>query len=129
MLSRLHSTTILVADQEEALGFYVDTLGWQKREDNRMDALTRFLTVAPTGAETSIVLGQPEVYGREAPLVVRPGRGGTGITLLTADLAAAYSALSTKGVTFHGPPATMPWGAKAAWFSDPFGNEYFLVEE
>jgi catechol 2,3-dioxygenase-like lactoylglutathione lyase family enzyme len=129
MLSRVHSATILVSDQEEALRFYIDTLGWQKREDNRMGPVLRFLTVAPPGAQTSIVLGQPEVYGKQAPLVIGQEEAGTGITLLTPDIAATYGELAEKGVSFRHAPETMLWGAKATWFSDPFGNEFFLVEE
>jgi hypothetical protein len=36
MISRIHSTTIVVADQEAALDFYVNTLGWEKAIDNQM---------------------------------------------------------------------------------------------
>ena len=128
MITRLHSTTVIVGDQDEALRFYVDTLGWQKREDNQMGPVMRFLTVVPPGAETAIVLGQPEVYGWQPPMRLSQ-EGGTGISLMTNDIAATYAELSAKGVKFKQPPETMPWGAKATWFSDPFGNEYFLVEE
>jgi catechol 2,3-dioxygenase-like lactoylglutathione lyase family enzyme len=129
VISRLHSTTILVSDQEAALRFYVDVLGWEKREDNQMSPTMRFLTVAPPGAQTAIVLGQPEVYGRPAPLAISSGDAGTGISLITPDITATYAELTAKGVRFKQPPETMPWGAKATWFSDPFGNEFFLVEE
>jgi catechol 2,3-dioxygenase-like lactoylglutathione lyase family enzyme len=128
MMTRLHSTTIVVGDQEEALRFYVDTLGWEKREDNQMGPGMRFLTVVPPGAQTGIVLGQPEVYGAQPPTTIGT-ESGTGISLMTDDIAATYAELSAKGVNFKQPPDTMPWGAKATWFSDPFGNEYFLVEE
>lgn len=129
MITGLHSTSILVADQEEALRFYLDVLGWEKREDNRMGPVYRFLTVAPPGAQTSIVLAQPEIYGRQPPTELGPQTAGTGVTLLTADIAATYAELSAQGVRFKQPPETMPWGTKATWFSDPFGNEYFLVEQ
>ncbi|MDQ0377269.1 VOC family protein [Amycolatopsis thermophila] len=121
MISHLHSATILVTDQEEALRFYVGKLGWEKREDNRFGPAHRFLTVAPPGGVTAIVLGQPEVYDR----AVAPG--GTGITVITPDLAAARAEMTAQGVAV-GEPQVMPWGAKATWFADPFGNEYFLLE-
>jgi catechol 2,3-dioxygenase-like lactoylglutathione lyase family enzyme len=128
VISHLHSTTIIVGDQDEALRFYVDTLGWEKREDNQMGPAMRFLTVAPPGEKTGIVLGQPEVYGQQPPTRVGT-ESTTGISLITPDIAATYAELSAKGVEFNKPPETMPWGAKATWFSDPFGNEFFLVEE
>ncbi|MFD4197892.1 VOC family protein [Amycolatopsis thermoflava] len=122
MITHLHSATILVGDQEEALRFYVGTLGWEKREDLRFGAVHRFLSVAPPGAVTSIVLGQPEVHAREMV------PGGTGITMMTPDVAAAHAEMSARGVRFAGQPQVMPWGTKATWFTDPFGNEYFLLE-
>jgi uncharacterized glyoxalase superfamily protein PhnB len=33
-----------------------------------------------------------------------------------------------KGVRVKAAPETMPWGDRATWFSDPFGNEFFLVQ-
>ncbi|ASU85707.1 bleomycin resistance protein [Nocardiopsis gilva YIM 90087] len=126
MMQKLHSTTVIVADQEEALRFYVDTLGWEKRQDNTMGEM-RWLTVAPRGAETAVVLGQPEVYNEQAP---GPGRSkGCGISVTTDDIDAEYAALTEKGVNFKQAPEMMPWGDKATWFTDPSGNEFFLVQE
>ncbi|MEV2275857.1 VOC family protein [Nocardiopsis sp. NPDC049922] len=125
MITRMHSTTVLVGDQEEALRFYVGLLGWEKREDNTMGPM-RWLTVAPRGAETALVLGQPEVYEQEAPEAAAPRL--CGISLLTDDIDAEYEALTAKGVNFKQPPEDMPWGDRATWFTDPFGNEYFLVQ-
>lgn len=125
----MHSTTVIVTDQEEALRFYVGTLGWEKREDAQIGPM-RFLTVAPTGAATGVVLGQPDVLGRQAPYPsYGEGRESScGISLVTDDIAATYADLSAQDVHFVGPPETMPWGAKATWFDDPFGNRFFLIE-
>jgi catechol 2,3-dioxygenase-like lactoylglutathione lyase family enzyme len=126
MSTYVHSTTVVVADQEEALRFYVDVLGWEKRQDEQMGPDMRWLTVAPPGAQTAIVLGQPEVYNRRPPGAATPE--GCGVSLVTDDIEHAYATLSDRGVVFKQEPATMPWGAKATWFTDPFGNEYFLAE-
>ncbi|WP_116245582.1 VOC family protein [Nocardiopsis sp. FIRDI 009] len=125
MISRMHSTTVLVGDQEEALRFYVGVLGWEKREDNTMGPM-RWLTVAPPGAETALVLGQPEVYDQEPP---GAATRLCGISLITDDIDAEYETLTAKGVNFKQPPETMPWGDRATWFTDPFGNEFFLVQQ
>ncbi|MFD9705271.1 VOC family protein [Lentzea sp. NPDC059081] len=53
---------------------------------------------------------------------------GSGITLITPDAEAEVAGLVAKGVTVKGEPETMPWGDRATWFSDPFGNEFFLVQ-
>ena len=124
---KLHSTTIVVRDQDEALRFFVELLGWEKDEDAMMGPVMRFLTVKPVGAETAIVLGQPEVYDRQPP-GPDAGEGSSGISILTDDIDATYADLSAKGVTFTGPPQTMPWGDRATWFSDPSNNSFFIVE-
>jgi catechol 2,3-dioxygenase-like lactoylglutathione lyase family enzyme len=123
MISHIHSTTIAVADQDAALDFYVNTLGWQKAIDNPMGPEMRFVTVVPPGATTQLVLGH-ESWFSDGP---SPSRGG--ISLVTPDIDATYETLTRRGVQFKQPVEVMPWGQKATWFSDPDGNEFFLVEE
>ena len=123
MISRIHSTTITVADQDAALDFYVNTLGWGKDIDQQMGPDTRFLTVVPPGAETQIVLGHASWFGDE------PAPSKRGITLVSPDIDATYTTLNERGVRFKGPLEAMPWGAKGTWFFDLDDNEFFLTEE
>ena len=120
-ISHIHSTTISVSDQDAALDFYTNTLGWEKAMDAMFGEGMRFLSVVPTGATTQLILAHTS-WGGETT-------GNTGISLVTSDIDATYETLSTNGVSFKQPVETMPWGQKATWFSDPDGNEYFLVEE
>lgn len=122
MFSHIHSTTIVVSDQDAALDFYVNTLGWEKVFDNPMGPDMRFVTVVPPGATTQMSLGLPGWLNGYTP-------GETGISLITPDIDATYKTLTERGVKFRGPVETMPWGQKATWFSDPDGNEFFLAEE
>ena len=121
MITRVHSTTVTVSDQDKALDFYVNTLGWKTSIDNPMGPEMRFLTVAPGDGATELVLGLASWTGREVG-------GETGITLVSDDIEADYQRLSGKGVRFKGPVEQMPWGQKAVWFFDPDGNEFFLVD-
>lgn len=124
MISYIHSTTIVVADQDAALDFYTKVLGWEKSMDSPM-ATMRWLTVAPPGAQTQLVLSHSSWYGAgNAP---RKG-GNTGISLVSPDIDATYETLTKRGVKFKGPVEVMPWGAKATWFYDLDGNEFFLVD-
>jgi catechol 2,3-dioxygenase-like lactoylglutathione lyase family enzyme len=123
MFSKIHSTTISVSDQDKALDFYVDTLGWEKAMDNPMGPDMRWLTVVPPGATTQLVLAHTSWAG---PLT--PGEN-TGISLTTSDIDGMYETLTKRGVKFKGPVEEMPWGQKGAWFSDLDGNEFFVVEE
>lgn len=120
MLSHIHSTTISVADQDAALDFYVATLGWEKADDAMFGEGMRWLTVAPPGATTQLVLAHESWSGKPA--------GNTGISLVAPDIDSTYATLQARGVRFKGPVEVMPWGTKATWFSDPDGNEFFLVE-
>jgi catechol 2,3-dioxygenase-like lactoylglutathione lyase family enzyme len=124
MISHIHSSTIAVSDQDAALDFYVNTLGWEKAMDAPMGDSNRFVTVVPPGATTQLVLGHESWFGNEFPAPAK-----SGISMVTPDIDATYATLTERGVKFKGPVEMMPWGAKAAWFFDPDGNEFFLAEE
>ncbi|HVH14015.1 MAG TPA: VOC family protein [Longimicrobium sp.] len=131
MISFIHSTTILVADQERALRFYVDTLGWEKRIDATMPDGYRFLTVAPPGGQAELVLGAADVLGgAPGQGIVTRGRGmegASGITFAVDDVDGTYRALTERGVQFAGEPQDMPWGDRATWMMDPDGNRFFFT--
>lgn len=121
MISHIHSATIEVADQDAALDFYVNTLGWEKGFDNPMGEGMRFVTVVPPGATTQLVLGHSSWFSDEQPAPAR-----SGITFIAPDIDATYETLKERGVHFAGPVEEMPWGARATWFNDPDGNNFFL---
>ncbi|GAB2860425.1 VOC family protein [Lentzea nigeriaca] len=120
MITHAHSCTINVRDLDEALSFYVDVLGWEKRQDTS-EAGMRWLTVAPPGAQTAFALSL-----NDTPNV--SFTTGCGISLITDDIDGDCAAFQEKGVRVKTAPDTMPWGDRATWFSDPFGNEFFLVQ-
>lgn len=124
MFKKIHSAVVIVSDQDAALDFYVNTLGWEKRLDNPMGPDMRFITVAPKGAEMELVLGSTAMYNPA------DGKGiPNGITLIVDDVDATYAELSAKNVTFGMKPETMPWGPRGADFQDPDGNSFFLTSE
>ncbi len=125
MITRVHSTTVIVSDQDKALDFYVNTLGWEKRADAPFGPEMRWLTVAPPGATTELVLAHTSWASWGAPAT---GGGNTGIALVTPDIDAAYETLTGRGVKFKEPVVTLEWGQKGTWFYDLDGNEFFLVE-
>ena len=130
MISYIHSTTVIVADQEAALDFYVNTLGWEKRIDAMMGDGYRFLTVAPVGGQAELALGPAHMFSIEPGAGITRGRGmegASGITFAVDDVEGTYQALSARGVRFTGPPEQMPWGDKATWLLDPDGNRFFFT--
>jgi uncharacterized glyoxalase superfamily protein PhnB len=124
VISAIHLTTVFVSDQEKALDFDVNTLGFQKTQDAAFGEGQRFLVVVPPGAVTGLALTLPSDMGLGAGVIGRY----TGISMLAKDIMATYEELSKRGVAFQQPPERMPWGSLATWFSDPHGNGYFLAE-
>lgn len=112
-----------VSDQDRALAFYRDALGFEVRTDTGYDEGFRWVEVAPAGAYTVIALVPP--MGEDAP---QPG-GHAPFGFDTPDLEAAMAELSSRGVEFEdvmsgeGPVPTM------AYLRDPDGNRILLVEE
>jgi catechol 2,3-dioxygenase-like lactoylglutathione lyase family enzyme len=130
VISYIHSTTIIVADQERALDFYVNTLGWEKRIDAMMGDGYRFVTVAPVGGQAELALGAAQMFTVEPGAGITRGRGmegASGISFAVDDVDATYRTLVERGVQFTGPPEQMPWGDKATWMLDPDGNRFFLT--
>jgi catechol 2,3-dioxygenase-like lactoylglutathione lyase family enzyme len=125
MIDYVHSATVNVRDLDAAIDFYVNTLGFEKTSDMPMpmpeDPGYRWVTVRPQGSTTMIALNKSS----EAP---RPEQGNSGISFIAKDLDQTYQELTAKGVAFDSPPETMPWGAQAAWFSDPDGNSFFITD-
>ena len=118
-ITHLSVVTVNVKDQDEALRFYTEILGFEKRDDVPMGPEMRWLTVAPAGSPTVITLFTGEEPGG-APL----GKN-TGLVLETDDIDAAYRDLSGRGVRFTKEPAREPFGGWAE-FVDQDGNGFGL---
>jgi catechol 2,3-dioxygenase-like lactoylglutathione lyase family enzyme len=74
VINRLASVTIYVDDQEKALAFYTQKLGFAKISDVRVPGGMRWLTVAPTPtSETTITLEDTQDSDRAKTLPKRLG--------------------------------------------------------
>jgi catechol 2,3-dioxygenase-like lactoylglutathione lyase family enzyme len=114
---------LTVRDQDRALAFYRDVLGFEVRTDTVFGEGFRWIEVAPAGAYTVIALVSP--MSEEDP---QPG-GNAPFGFDTPNLEAAMGEFSSRGVEFEevqggeGPVPPM------AYFRDPDGNRILLVEE
>lgn len=132
MIDKLNGVTILVRDQEEALRFYVDKVGFEKRDDELFGPGIRWLTVAPPGQqEVEIVLQKPDpaMHGEEQAeaMLALVGKMPTW-SFGTDDCRDAYETLSARGVKFVQPPEERPYGVEAL-FEDLYGNVFSLLEQ
>jgi uncharacterized glyoxalase superfamily protein PhnB len=125
---------VWVHDQEEALDFWTNKVGFEVRADITMPELGdfRWLTVgAPGQDDFSLALmaipGPPvmdEDTKKQVEDLMAKGFAGT-VFLTTDDVQAAYEDLKGRGVEFTEAPAERPYGVDSE-FRDPSGNAYRL---
>jgi catechol 2,3-dioxygenase-like lactoylglutathione lyase family enzyme len=131
-LISLHAlVSVLVRDQEEALHFYTEMLGLEKRSDITFGPGLRLLTVASQGQEKpEIALACPDVtlHGemRVQELLGHIGEGAPRI-FVTENCRRDYEQLQARGVAFRCQPTAQLYGVEAI-FDDPFGNSFVLLE-
>ncbi len=123
MITGPHHVTVLVRNQDQALRFYVDILGFEKIADDTFGPGMRWLVVAPHGqAQPHIVLNKafdPDMETRIGKL--------SGWVFHTGDCKATYTDLLAKGVKFTEKPTAHVWGIQAL-FEDPYGNQFVLLQ-
>ena len=124
-----------VHDQDEALEFYVGTLGWEVRSDVTMEGWGfRWLVVGPVGQDdVGLVLmsipGPPMLdaaSSEQLGALVAKGAGGT-LFLEVDDCRAVHDEWSTRGVVFNDPPTEQPYGIDTS-FRDPSGNNVRVTQ-
>ncbi|HBZ81953.1 MULTISPECIES: VOC family protein [Brevibacillus] len=128
MLKRLAHVTLYVRDCEEALVFYTEKLGFEKRMDSRMDDGSRWLTVGLPGQEVEIVLHDPTHWHREE--IAREMLAAVGKNPMwvweTDDFSTTYETLRGRGVKFVSEPVEVIYGMEAI-FEDLYGNRFLLL--
>ena len=130
MIEKTTHVPIVVSDQDQALKFYTEVLGFEKRADYQLPGKPRYLTVAPKGQALEFIL----VQGRsEVDLGLGPeaGSGGHHIAFTTTDCLADYEDLKARGADFsvgsYTEPLKQTWGT-SAYFKDPDGNQFAMVQ-
>ena len=127
---------VWVHDQDEALAFYTEKLGWEVRADVTLPELGnyRWLTVGPPAQpDVSVLLNAipgPPVVDAETSEQIRSlmAKGWAGNVLLTTDDAeGSYEDLKARGVEFVEAPEERPYGIDCA-FRDPSGNQFRLTQ-
>ena len=132
MINRLSHATIWVLDQDEALAFYTEKLGFEVRTDQRIDDF-RWVTVGPPGQpdlEIVLLVPGPPMMPPEAAEQINAliGKGAMGAGVFaTDDCHGTYEELTANGVEFLQEPARRSYGIEAT-FRDPFGNWFSLTQ-
>ena len=136
MLKQLTYVNVWVHDQDEALAFYTDKLGFELRDDVTVPEMGNFrwLTVGVPGQDgvalALMTVPGPPVFDAETQrqlqdLVAKGAAGG--LFFSTEDCQATYEELKRRGVEFSQEPTKQPYGIDAG-FRDPSGNQIRMME-
>ncbi len=122
-ISNIGRVMVVVSDQDRAIDFYVDKLGFEKRADSTYgeNDSERWVEVAPAGSEAALALVPPRGEAQ-------PG-AWTNVALTTSDIEEDYATLKDRGVDVD--PEIMRGDGNVPsmfWFRDQDGNTLLLVE-
>jgi catechol 2,3-dioxygenase-like lactoylglutathione lyase family enzyme len=124
-MQHLALISLVVADYDEAIHFYVDAVGFDLIEDSAVDG-KRWVVVRPLGSECSILLAQADGERQQAAVGDQAG-GRVWLFLHTDDFARDHARMSANGVRFTEQPRHEPYGIVAVW-EDLYGNRWDLLE-
>jgi catechol 2,3-dioxygenase-like lactoylglutathione lyase family enzyme len=132
-LNAITVSHIFVADQDQALDFYVGKLGLEVSSDQDLGFM-RWLTVRVPGQPgRDILLERPgppamdEATARQVRELVAKGASGFAVGFTTDDCRKTYQALLAKGVEFTQEPVEQPYGIDVG-LRDPFGNHIRIAQ-
>src|SRR5688500_10343750 len=118
MIKQITVVSIPVADQNRALDFYTEKLGFTIITDQPFDNKQRWIELRVPKAQTRVVLftaeGEEKRIGSKMPMAYACG-----------DIDKTDEELKKRGVEFDGPPEKQPWG-QYAMFKDSEGNRFVI---
>jgi catechol 2,3-dioxygenase-like lactoylglutathione lyase family enzyme len=118
MITQLKFVGIPTTDQDRALRFYTEKLGFAVCTDQPFNEKQRWIELRVANSPTRVVLFTPD--GHES----RIGSFFNG-AFACDDVPATYRQLRERGVEFTSDPQKQPWG-EFAIFKDPDGNQFVL---
>jgi len=126
---KINLTSVMVTDQQQALEFYTEKLGFIKHQDVPMGEHRWLTVVSPEGAEGVELLLEPLGFKPAAEFQRQLFEAGIPFASFeSADLDAEWQALKEQGVVFKSEPQEMG-GVRMVVFDDTVGNLVCLVEK
>lgn len=128
-MTHLELVTLIVADYDPAIRFFVDVLGFELVEDS--PSLTndgrpkRWVVVRPANAVTGLLLARADGPA-QAEAIGAQAAGRVGFFLRVDDFDESHRRLRAAGVEFVGTPREEPYG-RLAVFRDIAGNRWDLL--
>jgi catechol 2,3-dioxygenase-like lactoylglutathione lyase family enzyme len=128
MTQAIAQVALVVREYDEALAFYVDTLGFTVVEDTYVpEQDKRWVVVAPPGSDKSCLLLARAVGDEQASRIGNQTGGRVFLFLYTDDFWRDYHLYKSRGVVFVRQPKQEPYGTVAV-FRDLYGNLWDLLQ-
>ena len=124
-MQTLGKIALVVADYDEALDYYVGTLGFDQLEDTVMGGGKRWVVVAPSGGGCALLLAKAKNDEQRAAIGKQTG-GRVFLFLETQEFDQDYERYDELGVDFIEEPRREAYG-KVVVFRDLYGNLWDLV--
>lgn len=130
MQQSIATITYVVRDYDEALGFFLETLGFELIEDTCLEQEQpgkRWVVVKPRGPAGCSLLLAKAVGTDQQSAVGNQTRGRVFLFLHTDDFERDYGAMKSNGVVFTSAPRHEAYGTVAV-FLDLYGNKWDLIQ-
>jgi len=121
MIKAIKFASVPVSDQDRALDFYTQKLGFEVATDIPFDDNQRWIELRIQDSETRLVLFTPR--GQEDRI-----GSFSNIVFVSDDVDETYRELVARGVEFVQEPKKADWGT-AAVLRDPDGNSFVISSE
>jgi catechol 2,3-dioxygenase-like lactoylglutathione lyase family enzyme len=119
--------SVVVADYDEALDFYVEALGFELLEDTALSPTKRWVVVGwPGGTGASVLLARADSAEQRAHVGNQTG-GRVALFLVTDDFQRDYARMQAAGVRFLEEPREEEY-ATVVQFVDLYGNKFDLLQ-
>ena len=118
MISHVKFVSIPTSDQDRALKFWTERVGFKVLTDQPFDEKQRWIELRVGSSDTRVVLF---AFSGDGP---QPGTMFAG-AMACDNVEQTYQELSARGVEFVSPPQKQPWGSFAT-FKDVDGNTFVL---
>jgi len=125
MITKVSTVSLFVNDQDAAKAFYTEKLGLEVHDDEAWGPGMRWLSVAPKGAETEVILYKPDSNWEHYKQVVGKSQA---LTFEVKGLDEFVAGLKAKGVKVVQEPTTESWGHYAI-ILDHENNSLILVDQ
>jgi catechol 2,3-dioxygenase-like lactoylglutathione lyase family enzyme len=127
MAQNITQFALVVRDYDEALAFYVGTLGFECLEDTDLGGGKRWVRVRPAGSQGAGLLLARAASPDQSARVGNQTGGRVFVFLETDDFRRDYDRLVARGVTFVRGPCEETYGTVGV-FEDLYGNRFDLIE-